>query len=147
MLLPLTDGLIRTTPFDNECALLADRHYSRRTVGARQFAYSGRKLVLRDAQGLVLFVWMFPDPAKRMDGQVGYNNAIFRNESARQSSEIILEAERHAVAKWGPNRAYTYIDPRKVQSANPGYCFKVAGWKRVGYSKDGKHLLAKELHD
>lgn len=145
MLLPLSDGLMRTTPFDHECAELADRHYSRRTVGARQFAYSGRKLVLRDAVGLVLFVWMFPDPEKRMDGQAGYNNAIFRNESARQSSDIILEAERHAVAKWGPNRAYTYIDPRKVQSANPGYCFKVAGWVRVGYSADGKHLLAKDL--
>lgn len=145
MLLPLTDGLIRTTPFDRECALLADRHYSRRTVGARQFAYSGRKMVLRDTAGLVVFVWMFPDEAMRMDGQAGYNNAIFRNESRRPSSEIILEAERHAVEKWGPNRAYTYIDPRKVQSANPGYCFKVAGWKRIGYSKDGKHLLAKEL--
>ena len=74
MLLPLTDGLIRTSPFDRECALLADRHYSRRTVGARQFAYSGRKLVLRDTCGLVLFVWMFPDPAMRMDGQTGYNS-------------------------------------------------------------------------
>ena len=145
MLLPMTDGLLKTTPFDDECRQLADRHYSRRTVGARQFAYSGRKLVLRDTAGDVLFVWMFPDPAMRMDGQVGYNNAIFRNESARQSSEIILEAERHAVAKWGPNRAYTYIDPSKVRSVNPGYCFKVAGWTRIGYSVDGKHLLAKEL--
>ena len=62
MLLPLTDGLMKTTHFDDECRQLADRHYSRRTVGARQFAYSGRKLVLRDAGGLVLFVWMFPDP-------------------------------------------------------------------------------------
>lgn len=145
MLIPFTDGLIVTTPFDRECALLADRHYSRRTVGARQFAYNGRKLVLRDAYGLVLFVWMFPQPEMRMDGQVGYNNSIFRNESSRRSSDIILDAERYAVEKWGPNRAYTYIDPRKVKSVNPGYCFKVAGWTRVGYSRDGKHLLMKEL--
>lgn len=145
MLLPLSEGLMRTSPFDAECAALADRHYSRRTVGAKQFAYSGRKLVLRDATGDVLFVWMFPDPAMRMDGQTGYNNAIFRNESARQSSEIILEAERLAVGKWGPNRAYTYIDPRAVASRNPGYCFKCAGWRRVGYSQDGKHLLVKDL--
>lgn len=150
MLLPLTDGLIVTTPFDHECALLADRHYSRRTVGARQFAYAGRKLVLRDHAGLVLFVWMFPNPALRMDGQVGYNNAVFRNESARQSSDIILEAEQRAVGKWGPNRAYTYIDPRKIKSANPGYCFKQAGWTNVRradgslwLSADGKHLLEK----
>lgn len=152
MLLPLTAGLMKTTHFDDECRQLADRHYSRRTVGARQFAYSGRKLVLRDAGGLVLFVWMFPDPAMRMDNQTGYNNAIFRNESTRQSSDIILEAEWHAVAKWGPGRAYTYIDPANVRSANPGYCFKVAGWHNVRrpdgtiwVSAGGKHLLEKDL--
>jgi len=153
MLLDLAEGgLLRTTHFDDECRQLADRHYSRRTVGARQFAYSGRKLVLRDASGSVLFVWMFPDPTMRMDGQVGYNNAIFRNESARRSSEIILEAEWHAVRKWGPGRAYTYIDPGKIRSANPGYCFKQAGWCNVRrpdgtiwISGDGKHLLEKEL--
>ena len=101
--------------------------------------------MLRNAGGSVLWVWMFPDPTMRFDGQVGYNNAIFRNESERRSSDIILEAEQWAIQKWGPNRAYTYIDPTKVKSANPGYCFKQAGWVRVGYAKDGKHLLAKEL--
>jgi hypothetical protein len=139
------DGVLyRTTHFDDEMRQLADRHYSRRTVGARQFAYSGRKLVLRDADGLVLFVWMYPDPTMRMDGQTGYNCAIFRNESERRSSEIILEAERWAVAKWGPNRFYTYVDPRRIASRNPGYCFKVAGWKHLGESASGQHLLVKE---
>lgn len=138
-------GLIQTTHFDGECAELADRHYSRRTIGARQFCYSGRKLVLRDIAGAVVFVWMYPDPALRMDGQVGYNCSIFRNESTRRSSEIILEAERHAVAKWGAGRAYTYIDPRCIASRNPGYCFKVAGWAYEGTTKSGKHILAKEL--
>ncbi len=147
MLLPFTDGLMRTTPFDQECRQLADRHYSRRTVGARQFAYSGRKLVLRDALGLVLFVWMFPDPAMRMDGQIGYNCAIFRNESTRRSSEIILEAETHAVEKWGPNRFYTYVDPAKIASRNPGYCFKVAGWRHILTTPKGKHLLVKTSLD
>jgi hypothetical protein len=136
---------MRTTHFDDECRQLADRHYSRRTVGARQFLYSGRKLVLRDADGLVLFAWMYPDPAMRMDGQVGYNNALFRNESTRRSSDIILEAERLAVEKWGPNRAYTYIDPGKIASVNPGYCFKCAGWTFVRRSAEGKHLLEKAL--
>lgn len=136
-------GLMVTNPFDPEMAQLADRHYSRRTIGARQFCYSGRKLVLRDALGLVLFVWMFPDSALRMDDQAGYNCAIFRNESSRLSSEIILEAELFAVAKWGANRFYTYIDPKKVLSRNPGYCFKMAGWKPIGMSKTGKLLLEK----
>ena len=145
MLLPFDDELIVTTHFDQECRLLADRHYSRRTIGARQFLYSGRKLVLRDAAGLVVFAWMYPEPTMRMDGQVGYNNAIFRNESARLSSDIILEAELAAVAKWGPNRAYTYIDPAAIRSRNPGYCFKCAGWTFVRFSASGKHLLEKHL--
>ena len=92
-----------------------------------------------------LFAWIFPDPSMRMDGQTGYNCAIFRNESARRSSDIILEAEQIAFDKWGPHRLYTYIDQTKIKSANPGYCYKCAGWKYVGLSKGGKHLLAKEL--
>lgn len=143
MFLPFTDGLIRTTHFDQECRLLADRHYSRRTIGARQFCYSGRKLVLRNTDGTVLFVWMWPREDMRLDGQTGYNCAIFRNESERKSSEIILEAEKMAFEKWGPNRLYTYVDPGKIKSANPGYCYKVAGWQFAGLSKAGKHLLVK----
>lgn len=148
MLSMLGSGLLVTTHFDIEMACLADRHYSRRTIGARQFLYSGRKLVLRDADGLVLFAWLWPDADKRMDGQAGYNCAIFRNEGARLSSEIILEAERAAFAKWGPRRVYTYIDGEKVRSSNPGYCYKRAGWHFERRSKGGKHLLAKyDEHD
>lgn len=146
MILPgtLGEGLIRTTHFDQECRMLADRHYSRRTVGARQFLYSGRKLVLRDALGEVLWAWIYPDPAMRMDGQTGYNCAIFRNESSRRSSDIILEAERFAIEKWGVGRGYTYVDPGKIKSRNPGYCYKVAGWKQMGFSKSGQVLLVKD---
>jgi hypothetical protein len=143
MLLPLTNQLVVTSHWDPECARLADRHYSRRTPGAAQFTYSGRKMVLRDTEGLIVFVWMFPDPALRMDGQTGYNNSLFRNESDRVSSQIVLEAEALAVARWGPNRGYTYIDPGKVASVNPGYCFKCAGWRFVKRTAGGKHLLEK----
>ena len=146
MLLPLTDGLVRTWAADPECARLADRHYSRGRVGHPQFTPSGRKLILRDTSGLIVFAWLYPELHYRADGQAGYNNTLFRNESARRSSAIILEAERAAVDRWGPNRAYTYIDARKVKSANPGYCFKCAGWRHVGYSKDQRlHLLEKWL--
>lgn len=131
-------------------AMLADRHYSRRTVGARQFLYSGRKIVIRDAPGDVLFGWLYPDEAMRMDGQTGYNCAIFRNESARKSSDIILECEAIAVERWGLNRMYTYVNPSKIKSVNPGYCFKRAGWSNMRNedgslrtSKTGQHLLEK----
>ena len=88
---------------------------------------------------------MYPDVTLRMDNQEGYNCTIFRNESQRKSSEIILEAETFAVAKWGPGRAYTFIDSRKIRSVNPGYCYKVAGWKDVGATKSGKRILEKCL--
>ena len=145
MFLPFTSGLIRTTHMDAEMSVLADRHYSRRTPGARQFCYSGRKLVLRDAEATILFVWMFPDVSLQMDNQQGYNCAIFRNESKRLASEIILEAEQFAVDKWGPNRAYTFVDARKIRSANPGYCFLMAGWHKCGKTKSGKLILEKML--
>jgi len=150
--LAFTDDLLVTTHFDPEMAMLADRHYSRRTVGARQFLYSGRKLVIRNAEGTVLFGWVWPDIKYRMDGQDGYNCAIFRNESQRRGSDIILECERLAVEKWGPGRAYTYVDSRKIRSVHPGYCFLKAGWDYVRgedgkprLSKSGQHLLEKQL--
>lgn len=144
MLLAFTDNLLVTTHFDPEMAMLADRHYSRRTVGARQFLYSGRKIVIRNAEGTILFGWLFPDEDKRMDGQTGYNCAIFRNESGRRSSDVILECEQIAIDRWGgPGRMYTYVDPRKIQSCNPGYCFKMAGWEFERISAGGKHLLVK----
>jgi hypothetical protein len=144
MLLPLWTGLVKTTHYDPEMAKLADRHYSRRTPGASQFAYAGRKLVLRDTQGTVLWVWMWPYDELRMDKQTGYNCAIFRNESSRRSSDIILEAEQMAFAKWGPNRVYTYVAADKIKSTNPGFCFQCAGWTKVGKSKGGLILLTKE---
>jgi hypothetical protein len=137
------DHLEKTTHYDDECRQLADRHYSRRTPGARQFAYAGRKLVLRNPAGTVLFVWMWPYPEMRMDGQDGYNCSIFRNESDRRSSDLILEAELAAFDKWGPNRVYTYVNPAKIRSTNPGYCFLKAGWHRQGVSQSGLILLAK----
>jgi hypothetical protein len=145
MYLPFDTSLIVTTHFDPEMRMLADRHYSRRSVGARQFLCSGRKLVIRDAAGTMLFGWMNCDLDKRFDGQRGYNCAIFRNESARRSSDIILECEVLAYAKWGLNRVYTYINAAAIKSPNPGYCFKCAGWQHIGYSKGGLHLLAKDI--
>jgi len=145
MMLDLWPGqLQRTTHFDDEMRQLADRHYSRRTVGAAQFCGNGPKIVLRDAGGLVLWVWM-NFGLDRWDGQTGYYNQWFRNESDRLASDIILEAETHAETRWGPGRMYTYVDPAKVRSSNPGYCYLKAGWHRHGWSKGGKLLLVK--HD
>ena len=153
MFLPFSTDLIVTNHFDPEMAALADRHYSRRTIGARQFMYSGKKIVIRNAEGTILFGWIFPDPTMRMDGQTGINCSIFRNESKRLSSEVILECERIAIAKWGGQRMYTYIHPAKLRIVKrrgvefccwpPGRCFIEAGWRFERLAKNGKHLLVK----
>jgi hypothetical protein len=141
MLLPFWDGLVATWRCDPEMRALAERHYSRQTAGAGEFLGPGRCLVLRDCAGTVLFAWQWAKDGLRADGQTGYNCVIFRNEGSRLSSEIILEAEALAFAKWGANRCYTYVNPRKVRSANPGYCFKQAGWKLGGVTKQRGYLL------
>ena len=142
MLLKFSDELVRVGKFDVEACLLADRHYSRQKRGANQFMPPGRTMILRSSEGDVVFGWLWQQ--KRDDGQAGYNCSIFRNESERLSSDIIFEAERKAVTEWGANRGFTYIDPDSISNKrNPGYCFKVAGWRFVKQSNCGLHLLEK----
>ncbi len=107
------------------------------------------EIVLRNSTGSVVWVWMFPDPSLRMDCRAGFHNTLFRNESSRLSSEIILEAETFAVKKWGAARAWSFIDSRKIRSAHPGYCYLMAGWDyerdasgELVFTKDGKHVIA-----
>ncbi len=142
MLLPFSgDALYRTNKFDAEMAFMADKHYSRQTVGSNQFMPPGRTMVLRDFVGAVVLGWLSQE--HRDDGELGYNCTIFRNESARKSSCIIREAVSRVYAEWGEDRVFTYIDPREIKSVNPGYCFKQAGWKFIRRTKSGLHLLAK----
>jgi hypothetical protein len=142
MLLNFTNDLVRIGKFDVESCQLADKHYSRQKPGTNQFMPPGKTMVLRSAAGDVVFGWLWQQ--KRDDGQAGYNCSIFRNESPRLSSEIILEAEKRVVAEWGANRGFTYIDPKRISNkSNPGYCFKVAGWKFVKQTPSGLHLLEK----
>jgi len=118
---------------------LADRHYSRKTIGANLFIGPGKKLVLMTEDGKVLFAWR--KSVYRLDGQKGIECTIFRNEGPELSSELIKEACLWAWHYWPGERLFTYIDPRKVKSKNPGYCFKKAGWRKCGISKGGLVIL------
>jgi protein gp37 len=110
---------------------LARRHYSawkNREPKIRQFVGPGQKLVLRTGDGDALWAWRkFIDDS----GQKGVCCTIFRNEGPLESSELVRQACRIADAIWPDQRRYTFIDPSKVASKNPGYCFKLAGWKLV----------------
>lgn len=68
-----------------------------------------------------------------LDGLDWYRCTIFHREpGARLASDLISEAVALTEELWGPSPAdgwVTWIDPGKVDSPHPGYCFKLAGWE------------------
>jgi hypothetical protein len=129
----------------NQTALeMYNRHYSAYHYKdgriRKLFCGPGEKMVLLSVNNDALFVWRkFIDDS----GQNGVNCAVFRNEGSITSSVLIKEAVELAKKRWQTERFYTYIDPRKIRSTNPGYCFQKAGWKKCGITKKG--LLIFEL--
>jgi hypothetical protein len=139
------------TKFDRRACLLADRHYARRKIGSPQFMPPGQTCVLLTEAADAVFGWWRPDPRAglpSMNGLDGWTCTIFRNEGSTRSSDLIREAESIVLAKYdcGPDGLLTYVWDRKVRSTNPGYCFLMAGWEKIGRSADGrKTLLQKKV--
>lgn len=125
------------------------RHYSFNKVKPRdnsnssRIAGPGQKIILISKDGTALFSWR--KEKFRTDDQYGANCTIFRNEGKLLSSKLILEAEQFAWRRWPSERLFTFVNPRKIKSENPGYCFKCAGWKQVGISKARKLLIFEKL--
>lgn len=143
----------RTTKFDKAACALADRHYSRRKVGSPQFMPPGQTVVLITECQQAVFGWQRPHPdsgLKLMSGLDGWTCTIFRNESQYLSSSLILSAEqylRDLNLGCGPDGLLTYVWDAKVASENPGYCFKLAGWNRMGRSADLKKTLLQKPYE
>lgn len=79
-----------------------------------------------------------------MNGLDGWTCTIFRNESRYLSSSLVTCAEAALAGlapDIGPDGMLTYVWDEKVASANPGYCFKVAGWRAIGRSADKRKTL------
>ncbi len=129
---------------DDTARSIFDGHYSRRHYADGRkpllFVGPGEKMVLITPDALALFIWrkFISD-----DNQEGINCAVFRNEGPRLSSWLILDAERLAWERWPQERLYTYINPRKIRSINPGCCFLKAGWKKHGLTQRGLIVLEK----
>ncbi len=139
---------------DPTARAIFDRHYSRRRYrdGRRpaKFIGPGEYMLLKTPEADALFVWrkFISD-----DGQRGVNCAIFRNESGRPSSGLILEAERLAWGRWPGERLYTYVNPRKLGVRKcrgreycpwpPGGCFVRAGWTLCGRTRRGLLIFEK----
>lgn len=127
---------------DPRARAIFDRHYSRiKYKDGRKpklFVGPGEKLVLLTKCGRALFVWR---KFKSDDGQEGVNCAVFRNESGHLSSDLLKKAMAIAFNRWPGQRLYTYVNPRMVKSKNPGYCFKVSGWRTCGVTKVNKLII------
>ena len=125
------------------------RHYSCRRYAdgrdPRLIVGPGAKIVLVTEDGLALFAWRKFRP---MDGMIGVNCAVFRNEGAARSSDLILTAEMFARERWPGEPFYTYVRSDRIASSNPGFCFLRAGWTRREIRHGGRlHVLTKEVRD
>ena len=136
--LPVKDG-------DDHARSVFERHYSaerslrlRRERGTILFVGPGFKMVLVTPCRRALFVWR---KFVSGDGQQGVNCAVFRNEGAGLSSDLIREADAIADERWPGERHFTYVNPRKVKSSNPGFCLIKAGWRRCGITKHNRLLI------
>lgn len=116
-----------------------DRHRGTRHIRATGFAGVGEHLALMTVTCDALFVWRLE--RFRHDGQEGINCAVFRNEGPLLSSLLIREACELAWTRWPGARLWTYVNPRKIRSSNPGFCFKKDGWRECGRSKGGLVIL------
>lgn len=133
---PVRDG-------DDTGRSLFRRHYSYKPYRDGRdpalFVGPGYKLVMLTHDARALFVWRLFISG---DGQQGVNCAVFRRESGLRSSDLIREADRIAWERWpDQDRHYTYVKPSSVKSANPGYCFKQAGWRECGVTKVNRLVI------
>ncbi len=137
---------IVTHQYDSRLVHMADRHYSRQKPGTPTCTPPGRKLLLitEDASAVWVTSWPFAEYVRREYADA-WICTLFRNESIILSSELILEAVAVTRWKYGTPPAsgmITMIDAGKIKSANPGYCYKIAGFQHVGYTKRaGLHIV------
>ena len=132
---------------DPRAVALYRRHYSAKSthgwIQGGRFCGPGQHLMFLTCDGRALWVWR--KQTFRRDGQSGIECTIFRNEGPMRSSDLILEAEELAWERWPGQRLFTYVWPAKVKSVNPGYCFKIAGWKQCGRNADGRLVILEKL--
>jgi hypothetical protein len=68
---------------------------------------------------------------------------LFRKEVPGVASEFIIEAVAATRWYWPDTPEWgmvSFVDPKKVESENPGYCYLMAGFERDGETEGG--LLA-----
>lgn len=134
---------VRTS--DYRLRALRDAHYAG-GVGGKTVGQPGKRIAFVTFDGTAGWVSHWPKP-EFVDHAFGeaFVCTLFRNEGYGLSSAMIEAAITLTEARWGdpPHGAWlTFVDPDEVESPNPGYCFKCAGFRFVGLTKDrGLHVL------
>lgn len=130
---------------DARARALADRHYSRQTVGAPDFMASGKTFVLlsRDEQAIWGAIENL-DPA----GNRCWRVSIFRREGGPRASDLVREATELTYARWARRFGLpsvpltTEIDPGKTRrKRDPVRCFLRAGWTVMDANRRGLVVL------
>lgn len=130
---------------------VADRHYNRQKVGAKQFVPPAGCLVLTTADYGALWVTSTPiaDYVKH-DWPDAWVNSLFRNESRQVlSSALIIQAVAASLAVLGPpppNGIVSFVDASKTRrKRDPGRCYRRAGWRHVGFTKEERLWVFQQL--
>ena len=150
---------------DPRVIALYRRHYSANTKQNHHSGIAGpsERMVMLTTDAKALWVWRLirppeervstqakPDmrrerrgnkPSTYFGGERGIMCSVFRNEGPILSSVLVKEAMTLAWARWPGERLFTYVWDAKVRSVNPGYCYKVVGWRNCGRNKDGRFTM------
>lgn len=126
---------------DPRGAAIADRHYNRQSIGSPQFVPPGRCMVLRhEDDALWITSWPFAEYVQH-EWPGAWMNSLFRKEGDDLASDLIGEAVAitrgffHTMPALG---MVTFVDPSKVKpKQHPGYCYLMAGFRHVGFTKAG----------
>jgi hypothetical protein len=117
---------------DPAARALADRQYSRKTPGAPWIGPPGRVLVLVTLCERAVWLTHWPREDLALNGLDAWGCSLFRNEAPELLSSALIRAAMTLTGQVWPQRPadgwLTCVEPAKVASPNPGYCFKQAGW-------------------
>ena len=112
---------------------MRDRHYSTKYPGGRTVGPPGRRLVLISDDERALWITHWPAAHLVLDGLDALRCTVFRREGRRRTRASVLIAEAMALSEnvFGPapDGWVTYVEPQKIRSSDPGYCFKMAGYQ------------------
>jgi len=139
-LMPVRDGAPGLREF-------VRRHYSARHYrdgrNPKKIVGPGEYLILTTPNVDALIV--FRKSNREIAGRKGVYLSFFRNESWRPSSHLIKQALWLAGKRWPGEKVFTLVNPRKVKTRIPGYCFRRAGFKHTGNTKKGLMIFERRL--